>query len=60
VAVAYVMFKMRMSLTEAKAFVEGRYPRGHRGMRLKPEDEDALAAFEHELAQNPPDAMPER
>jgi hypothetical protein len=29
-------------------------------MRLKPEDEDALAAFEHELAQNPPDAMPER
>jgi hypothetical protein len=59
VAVAYVMFKMRMSLTAAKAFVEGRYPGGHRGMRLKREDEEALEAFERELAENPPDAMPE-
>ena len=58
VAVAYVMFKMRMGLREAKAFVEGRYPGGHRGMRLKPEDEEALEAFERELAENPPDAMP--
>jgi hypothetical protein len=53
------MFKMRMSLTAAKAFVEGRYPGGHRGMRLKREDEEALEAFERELAENPPDAMPE-
>jgi hypothetical protein len=28
-------------------------------MRLKREDEEALEAFERELAENPPDAMPE-
>ncbi len=59
VAVAYVMFKLRMRLEDAKTFVASKYPRGHRGIMWKEGDLDALKEFERELAENPPDRLPE-
>ena len=58
VAVAYVMFKLRMRLEDAKTFVASKYPRGHRGIMWKEGDLDALKEFERELAENPPDRLP--
>lgn len=58
VAVAYVMFKLRMRLEDAKTFVASKYPRGHRGIKWKEGDLDALVEFERELAENPPDRLP--
>lgn len=58
VATAYVMFKMRLSLRDALAYVESRYPRGHQGMKLKEDDARALEQFERELATNPPNQVP--
>jgi len=57
VATAYIMFKMRLSLRDALAYVESRYPRDHRGLKLKEEDVRALERFESELASNPPNQV---
>ena len=49
VAVAYLMRSERRRLDDAMSALARRYPRGHRGITLKPGDYEHLEAFEREL-----------
>ena len=52
VAVAYLMYSERRKLEDAMRALERRYPRGHKGIKLKPSDLATLEEFERELYPN--------